>query len=390
MKFNFALVVFLIIIIILIIEFIKFIYDSHKYTGSILFPQFLNEGMTDRMLRKNVENFDSMAQNSVAIIDDSNVPNCKFPFKNTKDHNGKKLNIIMVSAPFRTEEDEKFYAEQKEKGMLFCGISSYLDFPGEIINPYEDKFHKTRGHDYPAMVKAWLHCFRPEKIPDNLKQSGLPMMLMAEADLKDTDGYYKPDPNIKKEYDFMYICLDDDDSKDSKCQPGWQWYNRNWDLAKKCLEVMCRDYHLKGIIVGRTNCEFTNFCSGIVKVVPFMDFHTFQKEMQKCKWLFVPNISDASPRVMTESMCYNMPVLTNYNIIGGWHNVMPGVTGEFFTDENDIIPALDKLTKNYDQYTPREWYCANRGRKISGKQLADFLKTNFPEINNPNVEWADI
>jgi hypothetical protein len=121
-----------------------------------------------------------------------------------------------------------------------------------------------------------------------------------------------------------------------------------------------------------------------------MDFHTFQSEMKKCKWLFVPNISDASPRVMTEAMCYNMPVLTNYNIIGGWHNVIPGVTGEFFTDENDMREGLDKLTKNYDTYRAREWYCGNRGRNISGKQLAQFLKQNYPTINNPQIEWADI
>jgi hypothetical protein len=153
---------------------------------------------------------------------------------------------------------------------------------------------------------------------------------------------------------------------------------------------MCRDYNLKGVIVGRTNCEFTEYCSGIVKVVPFMSFHDFQKEMQKCKFLFVPNISDASPRVMTEAMCYNMPVLTNFDIIGGWHNVIPGVTGEFFTDENNVRDALDKITQNFDTYTAREWYCANRGKKNSGKQLADFLKENYPTINNPNIQMADI
>jgi hypothetical protein len=153
---------------------------------------------------------------------------------------------------------------------------------------------------------------------------------------------------------------------------------------------MCRDYKLKGIIVGRTNCEFTNLCSGIVKTVPFMDFHTFQKEMKKCKWLFVPNISDASPRVMTEALCYNMPVLTNYDIIGGWHNVIPGVTGEFFTNETDIVPALDNLTQKYDKYRAREWYCNNRGRNIYGRKLAKFLKDNYPTLNNPDVEWVDI
>jgi alpha-L-fucosidase len=93
---------------------------------------------------------------------------------------------------------------------------------------------------------------------------------------------------------------------------------------------------------------------------------------------------------MTEAMCYNLPVLTNYNIIGGWHNVVPGVTGEFFTDENNVKEGLKKITENYDSYRAREWYCANRGRNHYGKKLAEFLKENYPNLNNPNVQIADI
>jgi hypothetical protein len=375
MKINFGLVILSIFVFILLIEFAVFLYNEY------------GDGLKDRMLRSRVEGFDSKVQ-KLTIIDDSSIPDVKFPFKNCRDENGKKLNIIMISAPFRTIEDEETYANYKEQGLNFCGISSYLDFPDKIINPHEDRFHEERNHDYISMVSSWLYCSR--EVPKALVNSGLPMDLITEADLKDTDGYYKPDPKIEKEYDFMYICLDDDESADSKCIPGWQWYNRNWDLGKLCLTTMCRDFNLKGIIVGRTNCEFTNYCSGIVKTIPFMDFHKFQKEMQKCRFLFVPNVSDASPRVMTEAMCYNMPVLTNYNIIGGWHNVIPGVTGEFFTDENDVGPALEKITKNYDSYNAREWYCANRGRNNSGKKLAEFLKAHYPTINNPNLQIADI
>jgi hypothetical protein len=213
----------------------------------------------------------------------------------------------------------------------------------------------------------------------------LPLLLLTEADLKDFDQY-KPDSNIKKEYDFMYVCLDDND----KCDPGWQSYNRNWELAKKCLEVMCEKYNLKGTMVGRQNCKYTDKCTGLIKVHPFLPFHEFQTEMQKCKFLFVPNISDASPRVITEAICYNMPVLVNYNIIGGWHNIISGITGETFINEEDIDSALDTLLNNYDKYTPREWFMANRGKKKSGKILADFLIKNYPNINNKTMEYATI
>jgi hypothetical protein len=320
---------------------------------------------------------------TIEKFEDDMIPKVEFPFKNLFDDKGNMLNIILIAAPFREAKHEELYEEYMKKGYDFCGISSYLNFPDKIINPYEDRFHEEKGHNYINMVTSWLHCFR--NIPNILKDSNLPQLLLTEADLKDYDQY-KPDDSIKKEYDFMYVCLSDND----KCEPGWQSYNRNWELAKKCLEVMCGKYNLKGVMVGRQNCDYTDKCTGLIKIHPLLPFNEFQKEMQKCRFLFVPNISDASPRVITEAICYNMPVLVNYNIIGGWHNVISGITGETFVNEEDIDNALDILLNNYDKYTPREWFMENRGKKKSGKILADFLIKTYPNINNKNMEYVTI
>jgi len=231
------------------------------------------------------------------------------------------------------------------------------------------------------MVSAWIYCFKqPTK---EMVQSNLPLLQLAEADLKDTEKF-KPNLKITKKYDFMYSCLKDND----KCEPGWQSYNRNWELAKKCLEIMCEKFKLKGVLVGRENCEFTNKCNGIIEVIPQLSFKKFQRKLQECKLLFVPNISDASPRVITEAISYDIPVLVNYNILGGWNNVIPGVTGEFFTSEKDISEPLIKILNNYESYQPRSWFEKNRGKKISGKILADFLVEFFPNINNKNMKYA--
>ena len=309
------------------------------------------------------------------------VPIVSPPFKNLFDDQGNPLNVILIAAPFRTVEDEQAYDKYRSQGLSFCGISSYINFPGYIDNPYEDRFHEERGHDYTAMVSAWLHCFREP--PTNLQNSGLPLMMLTESDLKDTDAY-KPDPTIAKEYDFMYVCLQDND----KCEPGWQSYNRNWDLAKQCLEIMCGEFGLRGVLVGRTNCEFTKKCNGIVKVVPFLEFYEFQREMQKCRFLFVPNIADASPRVITEAICYDMPVLVNRNILGGWHYVESGITGEFFTSARDVVPALRKLTTN--TYAPRRHFMRHHGKHRDGRRLAAFLKQHYPDLNNKRMKYATI
>lgn len=307
------------------------------------------------------------------------IPTVSFPFKNLFDDKGNKLNVILISAPFREKKDEELYESYKDRGLSFCGISSYLDFPNPIINPYEDQFHVERGHNYTKMVDGWLNCFRKPEYVQTI--SHLPNILLTEADLKDIKNFDIP---VKKEYDFLYCCLPDDD----ECSPGWQSYNRNWDLAKKCLEIMCSVFKLKGAMVGRQNCDFTDQCNGIVKVFPALSYHEFQEELKKSRFLFVPNISDASPRVITEAMCYNIPVLVNESILGGWHNVVPGITGEFFNDEMDISFYLEKiLTK---QYQPRKWYMENRGKEISGKKLADFLVKNYPDLNNKVMKYATI
>ena len=82
-------------------------------------------------------------------------------------------------------------------------------------------------------------------------------------------------------------------------------------------------------------------------------------------------------------------MLVNYNILGGWHNIISGVTGEFFTDENNIGDAIEKIINN-DTYTPRQWYLDNRGIHNSGVILSNFLKKHYPNINNKNMKYAYI
>lgn len=292
------------------------------------------------------------------------VPTVAFPFKNIRDQSHNLLDIIAISAPFREKAHDDLYKQYQSKGMRFLGISSYLNFPDKIDNPYEDRYHEKEGHDYLKMVSAWVHCFREPS--DKMKASGLPLLLSSEADLKDAD-MYKPDPSIEKTHDFIYVCLDDND----RCDPGWQSYNRNWDLAKECLKIMCANYGLTGIIVGRNNCRFTKLCKGSITMMPFMEFAEFQRTIQRCRFLFVPNVADASPRIITEAMCYDMPVLCNEHIFGGWHNIVPGITGEFFESVQNLPTALDRITK-LQTYTPRKWFVEHRTKK-SRKELAEFL-----------------
>ena len=321
-------------------------------------------------------------------IGNCEIIDVKFPFKNIRNNKGQKLNIIAISAPFRNEEHVRLYNLYKSCGLDFLGISSYLEFPEKIHNPFEDRFHEYKKHNYLDMVSTWLYCTRKPSI--NMEKSNLPLLQLSEADMKNTNQY-RPDSHVQKKYDVLYVCLDDASGLDNNndCKEGWQSYIRNWELAKKCLKVMCLKYNLKVLIVGRTKCKIDSFSSKNITILPFMPFHEFQKSMKECKFLFVPNISDASPRVITEALCYNIPVLVNSNIVGGWQNVIPGVTGEFFTNEDNISTAICKLTLNLRSYEPRKWFLENRGFN-SRKIFATFLKENYKNINDKNFTEAFI
>ena len=322
---------------------------------------------------KNTENFTS-------------VPNLSFPFKHLYTDQDVKLPIVVIGAYFRNDKHKKLYESYKSQGLPMIGVSSYQEFPGEILNPFEDPYYKTHPMDYEAMTSGWLHCFRD---PGHYLKSSIPRLLMSESDFVDPEAM-TPDTSIQKEYDFIYICLDEGMKHDSKtCQPGWQAHNRNWALAQKCLEVICGRFQLKGLIIGRTNCEITQKCNKIVDKTPFQPQVEFFKLLQKCKFIFVPNVSDASPRVITQAMCYNIPVLMNRNIVGGWKYITDQ-TGEFFTNESDIIASLDRFLHRLrqGQYRPRQWFSENYGKERSGKRLLEFLKEHVPSLNLDGVNYV--
>ena len=117
-----------------------------------------------------------------------------------------------------------------------------------------------------------------------------------------------------------------------------------------------------------------------MEIKDFMPQHEFLKQYSKCKFVFVPNIVDASPRVLTEALCYDLPCLVNYNILGGWKYVNEH-TGEFFHNEENFEQSLKKLLNNLDNYTPSKYYRENYGKHTTGVELRDFLCENITDIN---------
>ena len=143
-------------------------------------------------------------------------------------------------------------------------------------------------------VKVGFHGFRD---PLNYFPSHIPTALISESDFMDCN-VMKPDPNVEKVYDFVYICLKQDQKKET-CD-DWATYNKNWDLAKRCLKVMCQKFKLKGLLIGRKDCEIDGMCHKLMDTTNMLNYNEMKESYKKAKFLFVPNKADASPRVLTE------------------------------------------------------------------------------------------
>lgn len=321
-----------------------------------------------------IEGFEEEVNN----MPDFNPEKVNFPFKNITTPDGKPIKVIAITAYFREDKHRKMYEKAKKLGYEFIGVSSYLEFPGKINNPHEDKYHMDHNDDYETMVNGWVHCFRD---PKKYIKSDIPLLFLSESDFI-CFNQFKPNTSVQKKYDIMYVCLDD--NKD-KCVEGWQAYNRNWELAKRCFDLICQqNKDIKILIVGRVKCK-TKDPSGQIKKIPFQKQNEFLKYMNKSRILFAPNISDASPRVITQALCYDLRILVNYNILGGWKYVNC-FTGEFMNNEYDCYKNLDKILINYNKYKPREWYMQHFGLYNSGKKMLDFLKVTCPSVDYHNMD----
>merc|ERR1712151_322429 len=69
--------------------------------------------------------------------------------------------------------------------------------------------------------------------------------------------------------------------------------------------------------------------------------------LKRSRFAFLPQVRDASPRVSTQALALDVPILMNWHIQGGWKYVNEK-TGEFFHDIKDFRQSLDTILRNAD------------------------------------------
>lgn len=331
--------------------------------GLIILFYFIKNPLKQSFTDKNTEDI----QSYIKIFNDKD--HRIFPFRYFTDMNNNILPFVAVTGPFRDDKSKNRYYEYKKKGIHIFGITAYKSFPNnKLFGKEEGEYERNDDFDYVGNIKDWLCCFKNKEHYGFSHKNNI-------IDMSESDFYNAEDDkqSIKK-YDFIYICNKDNDSCPLN---GWNAINRNFELALKCFPILCNEFQLKGLVVGRVGCGLEKEYGNKLEVVDWLDWHVLQEKMNESKILFVPNIYDASPRVIAECITKNLPVLMNRHILCG-SKYINYETGEFFSDEIDLKTALTNLQNRIYKISPKNWWLNNYSQEKSQKNLHKFLADAFP------------
>jgi hypothetical protein len=283
----------------------------------------------------------------------------EWPLFGLADEEGRSVGYACLQGPVRNSKEERALIAVSSVAPLI-GFTSFVCFPA------------SRGGDdqrcYESMCTAWCHCFQD---PDLYFRTQKPLLLLSHSDFTDY-SFVSPtrlfqEADRRKDYDFVYVC---------QAGPGKEWV-KNWDLAQRCLPVLCGQLRLKGILIGRDVIPSLPDYGGLLTICGELPWRELMSVFTRSRFLFVPNVMDPSPRIITEALCMNTPILVNRMILGGWKYVNP-FTGCFFESEFDV--AVGARTCLQQWTSPRRWFIANHGPLLAGRRLSSFLSSFDPGL----------
>ncbi|MFD9354657.1 hypothetical protein [Streptomyces sp. NPDC060031] len=277
------------------------------------------------------------------------------PFLRVTGPGGEELPWVMVRAPIVSRAHHLRLAELARAGNRFAGATSYLGFPGA---------HWRDERDYGLLCEAWMHCFRD---PDRFLPPAGPRLRTGESDFTDplrvdparvaaAGGAAGVAPRLAA--DVVHV---------SGREP-WRGEAKNWPLAARCLRRLARETKLR-ILVVDPPAEAEPIPG--VRLVGPLRWRQLLAVIAGAGCLFVPAVLDASPRVLAEALCLDVPVVVNREIIGGWHYVNP-FTGAFFDGDDDAVETVRAVLGAGQR--PRAWFSANHGPARAGARVLSLLR----------------
>lgn len=297
------------------------------------------------------------------------------PFQPVHNENGENVNIIMVRSAFSDKAFEELYHRFK-KDILFLGVMSYEAFPFPSPNPRSFQYPRDK---YLGMFPGWLNMYRDNLLPANVK-----VLNMSQSDFTLPDIDYEEEVAVGqhlKRFDFAYV-MSDLNTTTGECD-SWGAYAKNWSFVRDyALDILCGELDMTGVLMvtkdakSGKSCDIPPACRGKVVQTPFLPQAQVFDYMRQSRFLFLPQVWDASPLVATQALTLNVPLVVNKNIVGGWKYVN-NKTGMFFHDHSDLRDSVEHLMANLDQYEPRKHVLEKYGDKNAGVKLRKFVEENF-------------
>ena len=212
----------------------------------------------------------------------------RWPFMFIVDGLGRNTGWLVIHAPITSSSRKNFFAEYRRQGFGFIGMCSFMNFP---LSTEDDPL------DYGAVCEGWCHCFRE---PQNFLPNDRPRVLLSLSDFIDPQLISRENLGSLSDipaFDFVYVAAD----------KPWKMNAKNWQLALKCLPRLCTDLKLRGLVIGAPPQSLPPIRG--LTVWPWLPHHFFLQVLSRSRFLFVPNKLDASPRILAEALCLNIPLL---------------------------------------------------------------------------------
>ncbi|MFF0753107.1 hypothetical protein [Streptomyces sp. NPDC004267] len=298
------------------------------------------------------------------------------PFLRVTGPGGEPLPWVVVRAPVVTRAQHVRLNQLADEGCRFVGATSHLGFPGA-------GFRDER--DYGLLCEGWLHCFRD---PDRFLPPNGPRALVSESDFTDprrVDPYRlgpyrlgshrcgphragpRPAPRgLPPELvaDVVHV---------SGAEP-WRQRAKNWPLGARCLGRVAGETGLRVLVVDAPPGADPR--PGVRLTGP-LEWPLLLAVIAAARCLFVPAVLDASPRVLAEALCLDVPVVVNRAILGGWQYVN-AFTGVFFDGVDDVVPAVLEAVGTAAR--PRTWFMAHHGPARAGARVLRLLRGLDPSL----------
>jgi hypothetical protein len=285
-----------------------------------------------------------------------------WPLRWIVDENGRDTGFAMLRREVPTGARQAFGEMAASHRMI--GFTHYGPFPlyHEAYDGQRNGKFPRKGWQRPEVqaCEAWAHCFRE---PDRYLPPGKPRLFISGSDFVDHKAKWSAahaEGKPAKRWDLVYSCL-----------PTWlNELQKNLDLARACA-LRLAEAGARIVMVGRAGTPGVAHHPNIDHL-PQLTWHEFMRVTAASRVAFLPNCWDASPRVITESLSVDVPVLVNRQILGGWKYVAPE-TGAFFDDENDVVDAFFTILASSP--SPRDWLLSNGyGQEAAARRLAAELR----------------